>query len=1009
MLKCILDKYEDESQKSILLHEEQALRNLHHENILGVYGVDEDAKGRLYLVTEYMDDGDLHTFLEKKAGPLTVEETAHIIGQVAEGLRYIHDKGIIHRDLKPKNIFLAKSGRVVIGDFGLAKFRDNTFSQASRSASMDGAGTPLYMAPEQWDRRADQRSDLYSLGIIIYQLLTGRLPFTDNLEIAHRRKEPPPLRKFNPGLARDIERVVLKMLEKDPEKRYQNMHEFEMAWQDAITQRALKPWRVDPQHIDPEHIKEEIEGVFEQIKEGGEVRLEAGLYPGPFTLSKRLRLSGDGQSTKLYAVGEPVLHIEASGVRLENMVIQRTPESDNQAVIQAGESVSSYTLRNVTIEGGQADEKARWEDAEWQLPVGGIDFGRISVEGRQGGDRQGEIQLAREVRIEVKQQCTLIAQSNVPELKVFPLRLSPGPHTLKLELHVREKDLPPPGTPLDGSIDLRVEGTNEEEKIHVTGQFEQPAVPSEPEGPPQVQEPSLPPMVWAYRLREEAVRQFPQELFDVKEKNLFAQWNANKRDYKLKQLALDAVSDRLFELVGHRSHRWYVRRLLVKKNEQGPDEEIWELILDIDGENFPSILSERAKTLSLECRVLPDGRGSLKISKVSLRNRDQGVENVFALPALVRLAPAASVPDYQGIREEFIEQIQKLTIKSADKIDEDQLRGWWDLLDFQKKQIEKRQYWVRYTTHDYSEDNEKVDKITFFLDKKDIRNSAQEIITYQDFRSLAHRSRKEKERLKIFSTLPDLSKESGRRKRERADTIGSIEHFDGASGKLEIKLEEKIASRLKNGRYKMPAEGYLYCGAIGDIKQIENQREALDELKQGKATNPLLADFFFNAKKARPIEAIQELSPVDLLSGTCNSGQIDAVEAALATRDLLLIQGPPGTGKTTVIAEICYQVALRGGRTLIASQSNLAVDNALSRLIHHPRVRALRKGNPETVEDEGRAYTEEHIVQKWLSNTAHDCATRLKRRQDNITLFRQLLSQKGIFMWYYDSEVNWDK
>jgi RecA/RadA recombinase len=170
----------------------------------------------------------------------------------------------------------------------------------------------------------------------------------------------------------------------------------------------------------------------------------------------------------------------------------------------------------------------------------------------------------------------------------------------------------------------------------------------------------------------------------------------------------------------------------------------------------------------------------------------------------------------------------------------------------------------------------------------------------------------------------------------------------------------------------------------------------------------LLGDFFFDARKARPIEAIQQLLPADLLSGTCNSGQIAAIEATLATRDLLLIQGPPGTGKTTVIAEICYQVALNGGRTLVASQSNLAVDNALDRIIHHPRVRALRKGNLETVEDEGRDYTEEHVVQKWLSNTANDCQTKLEKRQENITLFRRLLGATERFAQYRASEVTWE-
>lgn len=154
---------------------------------------------------------------------------------------------------------------------------------------------------------------------------------------------------------------------------------------------------------------------------------------------------------------------------------------------------------------------------------------------------------------------------------------------------------------------------------------------------------------------------------------------------------------------------------------------------------------------------------------------------------------------------------------------------------------------------------------------------------------------------------------------------------------------------------------------------------------------------------------IRSLQPTELLSGTCNSGQIAAIEAALATPDLLLIQGPPGTGKTTVIAEICYQVALSGGRTLIASQSNLAVDNALGRIIHSPRIRALRKGNPDSVEDEGRDFTEERVVQKWLNDTAHDCQTKLEKRKKDIALLTMLLRSIARFSRYCVRESQWEK
>jgi serine/threonine protein kinase len=660
VLKFLLAKYQNANSDSMLLREGQALVKLNHRNILRVFGLHEDDNGRFYLVTEYMDGGDLDAYLKRAAGPLPIEEVTNIVSQVAEGLRYIHEHNYIHRDLKPKNIFRDKSGRIVIADFGLAKNSVAAPGQTSQLSRKAVVGTPPYMAPEQWGGQADQRSDLYSLGIIIYQLLTGQLPFTGNLvqiERGHRLNAPPSLCKLNPRLTPEIEQVVLKLLEKDPEKRYQTVRDFELAWRSAIAKRTLRPLRTDSKRIHDD---------LENIAEDHAMSLEQGLYEGPFTLDKRLHLIGAGALTKLYALDKPVLHICVSGVLLENMVIERTPESDNAVVIQADEQVS-YTLRHVTIRGGQA-EGATWEDAEWQLPAGGIDFGPIPVEGPQ----------SREVPIEVKEQCKLTAKSNVPELKVFPERLSPGPHMLQLEFQISKSfPLPPPGTHLDGLILLQ--GESEEKEIHITGRFEQPVAQPAPKPEPLLVEAStLPPMVWVYQFRQEAVRPLLRELGSLEEKSLVDQWEKSRGNQRLKRLVLESASALLFELVGHRTYRWFVRRLLVKKTEKDQDEEIWELILDINDPNFPTILSEHKKTLGLECRVLPDGRGTLKISKVFFLEREKGVENPFALPALVRLAPFDSVPGYQGIPAEFIEQIQKLPIKSTDTLfaNVDQHRGW---------------------------------------------------------------------------------------------------------------------------------------------------------------------------------------------------------------------------------------------------------------------------------------------------------------------------------------------
>ncbi len=170
----------------------------------------------------------------------------------------------------------------------------------------------------------------------------------------------------------------------------------------------------------------------------------------------------------------------------------------------------------------------------------------------------------------------------------------------------------------------------------------------------------------------------------------------------------------------------------------------------------------------------------------------------------------------------------------------------------------------------------------------------------------------------------------------------------------------------------------------------------LEQLEQGYGENPRLNEFLFDVAQAHKPDPARRVAVnrADLLQPDLNDGQLAAVEGALNAPDLFLIQGPPGTGKTTVIAEICYQNALRGQRTLIASQANLAVDHALSKLIHHPRIRALRRGRAERVEVEGAPFLEDKVVGTWLAKTAQACDRDLQQRRDGIRLFEDLLQNR---------------
>ena len=185
----------------------------------------------------------------------------------------------------------------------------------------------------------------------------------------------------------------------------------------------------------------------------------------------------------------------------------------------------------------------------------------------------------------------------------------------------------------------------------------------------------------------------------------------------------------------------------------------------------------------------------------------------------------------------------------------------------------------------------------------------------------------------------------------------------------------KIMSRLTAGTHLI-----IYDGAV-DIT-CKRMKSGLDKLCRGESVNRRLPEFLFDPKKAnREIGENVSLTVENLLTKTMNPEQISAVEGALNAEDLYLIQGPPGTGKTTVIAEICYQNAVRGLKTLIVSQSNLAVDNAISRVMNHADIRVLRKGDALRVEEEGLPFVEDNVVRTWISQISE--AT--KKMDKNLT------------------------
>jgi serine/threonine protein kinase len=196
------------------MREARSLARLNHAHIVTVYDFGE-ASGLFYFSMEFVDGKNVRQLLE--SGKLPQAQSIQIVGQVCEALRYAHDEGIVHRDIKPENILLDKKGRVKIADFGLAKLVGLTPAYLTLTGAHEVMGTLYYMAPEQTRRshQVDHRADIYSLGVVLYEMLTGELPMG---------RFAPPSRKA--PVNERLDAMVLRALAREPENRYQDVGEL---------------------------------------------------------------------------------------------------------------------------------------------------------------------------------------------------------------------------------------------------------------------------------------------------------------------------------------------------------------------------------------------------------------------------------------------------------------------------------------------------------------------------------------------------------------------------------------------------------------------------------------------------------------------------------------------------------------------------------------------------------------------------------------------------------------
>jgi serine/threonine protein kinase len=238
-IKVLPSQLAESQEFATRFHQEaRIIAKLEHPHILPVFDYGE-SDGVAYFVMRYLEAGTLRDKME--AGrPLPLNDIDRIFTQLAEALSYAHSFGIIHRDLKPANALIDSHGNIFLTDFGIAKLMESASPRLTQTDAI--MGTPAYISPEQAQSQpVDQRSDIYSLGIILYEMVTGRVPFVADTPLAVLFKhisDPLPLPSLvKPDIPPSIEKVILKALAKDPKDRFSTADEFVAAWKRALEEK----------------------------------------------------------------------------------------------------------------------------------------------------------------------------------------------------------------------------------------------------------------------------------------------------------------------------------------------------------------------------------------------------------------------------------------------------------------------------------------------------------------------------------------------------------------------------------------------------------------------------------------------------------------------------------------------------------------------------------------------------------------------------------------------------
>ncbi|MEN1966924.1 Stk1 family PASTA domain-containing Ser/Thr kinase [Lentibacillus sp. N15] len=245
-IKVLRLEYANDDEFIARFHREaQSATSLSHPNIVNIYDVGEEDH-ILYMVMEYVDGMTLKEYIQKY-GPIDVQTSLDIMKQISSAITHAHENEIIHRDIKPQNILIDTYGQVKVTDFGIAV----ALSATSLTQTNSILGSVHYLSPEQArGGSATKKSDIYSLGIVLYELLTGRLPFSGQSPVAialkHLQNDTPSVRRFNQDIPQSVENIVLKATAKDPFHRYETVYEMEAALDIALDPDKINEERYVP-------------------------------------------------------------------------------------------------------------------------------------------------------------------------------------------------------------------------------------------------------------------------------------------------------------------------------------------------------------------------------------------------------------------------------------------------------------------------------------------------------------------------------------------------------------------------------------------------------------------------------------------------------------------------------------------------------------------------------------------------------------------------------------------